>query len=118
MAEETKTKKPAVKKLEKKREVGTVEVPKPKVEAKPAPIAAKPAPKPQPKSQSRSVVVEEVKTLPKVTLDVYLLAKGVKPDQTAGFRAWMKNRKVRRQTMTEWDAMWGVFQARPVTNRR
>ena len=61
---------------------------------------------------------ETVTALPKITLDVYLLAKGVRPDQTAGFRRWMKSRKVRRQTMPEWEVVWTEFQTRPITNRR
>lgn len=76
--------------------------------------AKKAAPPPAVNVRSRTVDVPEVKALPKVTLDVYLLAKQVKPDQTAGFRRWMKGRKVRRQTMVEWDAMWKEFHERPI----
>lgn len=102
----------------KMREPGITEIPMPKMPA----LKSKPTPEKKPaskvRSKSKSVDVEPVKALPKVTLDVYLLAKGVKPDQTAGFRRWMKNRKVRRQTVLEWDTSWAEFQARPITNRR
>lgn len=80
-----------------------------------------PAPKSEPirsAVRERSASSEPIRALPRLTLDVYLLAKGIKPDQTAGFRRWMKDRKVRRQTMPEWEVLWNEFQARPVTNRR
>lgn len=102
--------------------VPKVEAPAPKATPKETKTDDKPKPKPKKKApafKSKSVVKDEpVKSLPKVTLDVYLLAKGIKPDQTAGFRRWMKGRKVRRQTMPEWDATWTEFHDRPVTSRR
>jgi hypothetical protein len=52
--------------------------------------------------------------LPRVTVTVYLLSRGLREDQLAGFRRWVAGRKLRRLTVPEWDALWTDFQARPV----
>ncbi len=57
---------------------------------------------------------EKPRILPKVKLNVFLATCGKRVDQTAGFRRWMKGRKVRQQTIPEWHQMWETFQNRPV----
>lgn len=88
----------------------------------PPPTPPKEEPKATPKKESEAKddapkeepPKEKPRILPKVNLSVYLATCGRKPDQTAGFRRWMKGRKVRRQTIPEWNQMWETFQNRPV----
>jgi len=73
------------------------------------PKKAEPAPEP-----AKEPAKEKPRILPKVKLAVFLATCGKKADQTAGFRRWVKGRKVRRQTIPEWHHMWETFQNRPV----
>lgn len=76
-------------------------------EPTPKPASKKAAPRPHTTSAP-------LRALPRVNLDVYLLACGKKADQTAGFRRWAKKNTVRRQTIPEWEKLWETFVSRPM----
>lgn len=51
---------------------------------------------------------------PVVKLEVFCAASGLKPDQTAGFKAWAKLQKMPPRPMGDWRATLEQFNNRPV----
>jgi hypothetical protein len=49
-----------------------------------------------------------------VTLEVWLLTSGMKPDQMAGFRRWAKSCKLGPRVALDWERAHREFLARPV----
>lgn len=50
----------------------------------------------------------------RVTLDVFLILAKIRPDQSAGFRRWLRSRKLGPQTVEQWRALRAEFDATPV----
>jgi len=49
-----------------------------------------------------------------VDISVFLLVCGLKPDQTAGFKAWAKSQKLGARTIPEWHTALTNHANRPV----
>lgn len=84
---------------------------KPEPKPEPKPVVEAPTPKPAVSPRNK---VERLRALPRITLDVFLLASGKRADQSAGFRRWAKRNTVKRQTMPEWEKLWETFLQRPM----
>ena len=60
-------------------------------------------------------MLNQIAKSPIVGIGTYLsLAKRQRGDLNAGFRRWIKTRKVRRRTTAEWDVLWSEYQGRSI----
>ena len=52
---------------------------------------------------------------PVIGIETFLTLVGRgRTDKSAGFRHWIKTRKVRRRTKVEWDSLWAEYQNRSI----
>lgn len=49
----------------------------------------------------------------RISLDVFLAITKTKTVDSAGFRLWIKSRKVRRMTRAEWHSLLGEYRTMP-----
>ncbi len=76
-----------------------------------APQKELPAKKPEPKAKAAA---PKAKPLPLVKLRVFLATSGLKPDQSAGFVAHARIKKIGPMTIPQWKEELRKFFSRPV----
>lgn len=87
----------------------------PKSVLKRTPVAKEAVAKEAVAKESKDQTPAPPRVLPKVMARVFAQSQGVKPDQAAGFLAWVRRQGIGVMTIPEWKAAYKDFMGRPVS---